>query len=128
MRVAELLTEAKDPAAEILMKVAKALRALGFTKDSAADTKGVKRQWLIQKKVKYSFDDDSFKQFVKDLGEQLPDEKLKSEAKSWERGGDRVYGKGFKITTQNTDHHGQVVVSVPKSNDHGDLYRMGYDA
>lgn len=133
------LNEAKNPqrsgqladkpttAAEILMKVAKALRALGFTKNSAADTKGVKRQWFIQKKVKYSFDGDSFKQFVKDLGEQLPDEKLKSEVKSWEHGEDHIRGKGFEIATQNVDHYGQVVVSVPKANRAGELYNMGYD-
>jgi len=37
------LEEAKDPAASILASLAAAVRTLGFTKDSAADTPGVKR-------------------------------------------------------------------------------------
>lgn len=121
------LEEAKDPAASILASLA-AVRTLGFTKDSAADTPGVKRMWMIQKKMKYDFSkEEGFKAFEKDLKAALPDMKLTFKKKDWAGGADQVRGSGFLIDTQQQDRPGQIVLQVPKGNKSGDLYRSGFD-
>lgn len=120
------LQEAKDPAPQILAAVATGLRKIGFSKNSVADTPGVKRQWLIQKKMKFDFKtQESFDQFMTELKAALPDLTLKGEKhyRDYE-----IRGEGFSIATQNDDEIGQVVISVPKKNKSGDLYNSGIDA
>ena len=126
MKVNELF-EGRDPAPEILKTVAAALRAIGFSKKSAKDTPGVKRQWLIQKKVKYDFkSEESFNSFMTDLKAHLPE--IKGEKSPYKHVVYfKVTGKGFSIETQNEDTVGQVVLQVAKSNKAGQMFNMGYD-
>jgi hypothetical protein len=125
---AELLTEAVDPAPALLKKVADALKAIGFKKKSAEDTKGVKRMWLVQSGT-YDFGKkEDVEKFHKDLQAKLEGSKLKFQHKNWAGGSDEIWGPGFSVETQDSDMRGMVVVSVPKSNKSGDLYRSGIDA
>ncbi len=128
MLLSELIVEAVDPAPALLKKVADALKSIGFTKKSAEDTKGVKRMWLVQK-GKFDFQKkEGVAEFHKALQGAMSDVKLKLTHKDWDGGEDQLRGPGFSVATQDQDMPGMVVISVPKGNKSGDLYRSGIDA